>query len=210
MCYCTLFPFRLLFLVLVILSPQMSSIMSDACSIKPVQAQPPRPNDCTYWVTDRLLAGEHPTVKYGDSRKKLKQYLDRGITYFVDLTHEGERADYFDMIEKEAINMNLPQQVQYKRCAIPDFGIPSKEGMKEILDTIDKALGANHKVYVHCRGGIGRTGTTVGCYLARHGSTGDEALQQVNRLFQCSDRKMEVIMTPETSEQIQFVRNWRE
>ena len=33
-------------------------------------------------------------------------------------------------------------------------------------------------VYVHCWGGIGRTGTVVGCWLVRHGMTGDEALAE--------------------------------
>lgn len=183
---------------------------SSAFSIQPITVQPPRPNVCTYWVTEHVLAGEHPTDKYGDSRRKLKQYLECGITYFVDLTQTSEKDDYFDLVDDEALQMNLAQQVQYKRCPIPDFDIPTKEGMKEILDTIDSAVASNHKVYVHCRGGIGRTGMTVGCYLARHGSTGEEALQQVNRLFQSSDRSLGSGSSPETFEQISFVRTWRE
>ena len=31
-------------------------------------------------------------------------------------------------------------------------------------------------MYLHCWGGVGRTGTVVGCWLVRHGRTGDEAL----------------------------------
>ena len=119
----------------------------------------------------------------------MKQYLDHGITYFVDLTREREKEDYFEMVQDVAMNMNPPEHVEYKRRSIPDFGIASKDGMKYILDTIDKAVASNHKVYVHCRGGIGRTGTTVGCYLARHGITGEDALEKVNRLFSCIGQK---------------------
>lgn len=194
-----------LFLLIVLLLPRMSTAFTP---IKALQVQPPRPNDCTYWVTDNLLAGEHPTDEYEDSRQKLKQYLHRGITYFVDLT--GEEDDYYDLLLEEAKDMNLPMPIEYKRCAIPDFGVPTKPQMKEILDTLDEAIDAQHKVYIHCRGGIGRTGTTVGCYLARHGHTGEEALQEVNRLFQFSERSMLSSMSPETTEQVRFVQTWQE
>ena len=63
---------------------------------------------------------------------------------------------------------------------------------------------------MHCRGGIGRTGTTVGCYLVRHGFGGDEALENVNRLFRFSERSMESSFSPETREQMNFVRDWNE
>jgi len=36
--------------------------------------------------------------------------------------------------------------------------------MHEILDTIDAALSAKRIVYVHCWGGVGRTGTVIGCH----------------------------------------------
>ena len=32
--------------------------------------------------------------------------------------------------------------------------------MQEILDAVDRALAAGRNVYLHCWGGIGRTGTT--------------------------------------------------
>ena len=35
-------------------------------------------------------------------------------------------------------------------------------------------------MYVHCRAGIGRTGTVIGCLLAERGSAGDAALQELN------------------------------
>jgi protein-tyrosine phosphatase len=177
-------------------------------TVKTVREQPPRPNDRTHWVTEDLLAGEHPTDRGGGeaTREKLKQYLERGITHFVDLTSEGEKPDYADIAREEAAAAGV--HVDYARLPIRDFGIPSAERMKRILDAIDEAVAANHKVYVHCRGGIGRTGTAVGCYLARHGWSGEDALREVNRLFQFSDRSYESYRSPETNEQEAFVRTW--
>jgi protein-tyrosine phosphatase len=174
-------------------------------------AQPPRPNRCTYWVSENLMAGEHPTAKRRDkelSRAKLSKYLDAGISVFVDLTEEGQKLDYEAMVKE--IGQEKGFTIEYHRLAVPDFGIPSVPLMREILDTIDEAVKRNKKVYVHCAGGIGRTGTTVGCYLVRHGNDGKSALQEVNRLFQNSDRSMESYTSPETREQMKFVQDWDE
>jgi protein tyrosine/serine phosphatase len=174
-----------------------------------------RPNDCTYWVSTRFLAGEYPTFSYGteqETRRKLGAYLDHGVRTFVDLTQQGEKQDYVDLLQEEATKRNIPN-VQYHRISIPDFGIPSsKQVMKVVLDTIDRGMEEKDAgVYVHCRGGIGRTGTTVGCWLVRNaGLTGEAALAETNRLFQSSSRSRESSCSPETRDQMEFVRTWNE
>jgi len=178
--------------------------------IRALRNQPPRPNDNTYWVTENFLAGEYPTDKRSEeeSRKKIQKYLDVGIDFFVDLTQEGERGSYQRILKEEATKTN--RRARYWRLPVQDFGIPTKEEMQQILDTIDSAIADNKKVYVHCRGGIGRTGTTVGCYLARHGYGGEEALTEVNRLFQNSNKSYESSFSPETRAQKTMVKEWKE
>jgi protein tyrosine phosphatase len=203
-----------------------SSTTSTATSLSLSQSRK-RPNDCTYWVSSKynLLAGEYPTVSYGtteQSRIKLGQYLDCGIRTFIDLTDENEKQPYANLLKEEAVKRNI-DNTNYYRISIPDFGIPSsKQTMIDVLDTIDKHLlvgknsdnnddDASGGVYVHCRGGIGRTGTAVGCWLVRNNNiSGEEALEETNRLFQTSDRSSESSHSPETSEQMNFVRNWKE
>jgi protein-tyrosine phosphatase len=180
-----------------------------------VALQPPRPHDSCYWVTDSFMAGEYPTHRSNNeekTREKLRNYLKYGITYFIDLTREGEKPSYENWVREEASKLDLGDKLVVKRFGINDFDVPdSPSVMKEILDTIDVAIEKeNHKVYVHCRGGIGRTGTTVGCYLARHGYTGEDALKEVNRLFKNSDRSRESYYSPETEDQMNFVREWNE
>ena len=51
--------------------------------------------------------------------------------------------------------------------------------MNAVLDMLDTALQAGQAVYLHCWAGIGRTGTVVGCYLVRHGLTGEQALARL-------------------------------
>ena len=82
--------------------------------------------------------------------------------------------------------------------------------MTAILDAIDAALDGGKAVYVHCWGGVGRTGTVVGCWLVRHGSTASDALVQVAEGWQGMEKFTPERESPETSGQREYVRNWPE
>ena len=80
--------------------------------------------------------------------------------------------------------------------------------MRMILDRIDAALDAGETVYVHCFGGIGRTGSVVGCWLVRHGLSGKAALEQIARWRKGTPDGWKV--SPETRAQRAFVRGWEQ
>ena len=81
--------------------------------------------------------------------------------------------------------------------------------MTAILNTIDEAIQNGKGVYVHCWGGVGRTGIVVGCYLVRHGLAPQQALERLQTLFKTRPQNY-YTTSPETSEQFEFVRSWRE
>jgi predicted aconitase with swiveling domain/protein-tyrosine phosphatase len=167
----------------------------------------PRPNADTYWAGERLLAGEYPGHwDDANARQRLQAYLDRGVTCFIDLTQEGELVPYHDLLPDHGF---AGRRIIYQRMAIRDLGLPrSPEFMAAILDKIDQASAAGHTVYVHCWGGIGRTGTVVGCYLVRHGLSGDEALAEVARHWQTVEKRARHPRSPEMPEQMAYVRLW--
>ena len=163
-----------------------------------------RPLPNTYWVLPgEFLAGEHPgrgTDTAAQTRERLRRLMDAGIDCFVDLTLPDELPSY----EEE-----LPEGVEYLRFAVRDHGIPAqREHMLEILSHIERALRAGRRVYVHCRAGIGRTGTVAGCFLIERGETGDSAIERLNDLWQQSQRSQTWPYVPETDEQTEFVRGW--
>jgi protein-tyrosine phosphatase len=54
---------------------------------------------------------------------------------------------------------------------------------------------------------VGRTGTVVGCYLVRHGLSGEAALQRIPELRRQTDTPWK--SSPESDFQINFVKHWR-
>lgn len=169
-----------------------------------------RPIAESYWVEEgRFLAGEHPgSYDSETARRHMDAFLEAGITTFIDLTQPHELVSYEAVLKEQARIYGVNSF--YHRFAIRDHGIPSRETMISILNTIDDALNSGRNVYVHCWGGVGRTGITVGCYLVRHEVTNEQALTQVNRLYRTRANTFYYPTSPETEEQIEFVRSWRE
>jgi hypothetical protein len=162
--------------------------------------QLPLPN--TYWVrTGQLLAGEHPFGRDPvDAHNRLAALRASGIDSFLDLTESFEAPNYRRL---------LPRQVDYVRLPIADHDVPKEVAqMRDIQSRIRAALAADRHLYVHCRAGIGRTGLTMGCFLVEQGLDGRAALEELNRLWQCSTNAQAWPRIPETEAQAQYIRNW--
>jgi hypothetical protein len=169
-----------------------------------------RPIPGSYWVIPgQFLAGEYPGgFDRAVTRSNMTAFLDAGIDTFFNLTGENELPDYADILTEEA--ENYERQVFHNRFSITDRGLPSHTNMIAILDSIDQSLADGHKLYLHCWAGIGRTGTTVGCFLVRHGLSGAEALEKLDGLYRTSAQSKHYSHSPETRSQIDFILNWHE
>lgn len=162
----------------------------------------------SYWVVPgHLLAGEYPGLSTAElTRKRIDAFIEGGFGTFIDLTRSNELAPYARILAEQATAYGV--EASHRRFPIGDFGLPTPEQMNVILDTIDKSLLEGQKIYLHCWGGIGRTGTTVGCYLVRQGMTGVEALIQLAAWWKSVPKSRYHLHSPETVEQMNFVRNW--
>lgn len=170
----------------------------------------------SYWVIPgRLLAGYYP----GDFNPqaevtKLSQLLDTGVDAVFNLM-EVDEVDaqgrkfrpYHPVLTTLAEARG--QQVEIRRFPIQDLGVPSRQQMRLILDALDGALALGRHIYVHCRGGIGRTGTVVGCFIARHGLVeGPEVLNRIAELRRLLPEPSGI--SPETAAQTRMVIGWKE
>jgi len=112
-------------------------------------------------------------------------------------------------------NKVLQSTAQHLHCfvsadqlPIKDLSVPTERHMTRILNQIDLCIKHGKPVYVHCLGGIGRTGTVVGCYLVRHGlATGKNVLEMIKDLRK--DTEDSSRQSPETAEQREMVVGWQ-
>ena len=169
----------------------------------------------SYWVVPgKLLAGHYPGSKDpAEMRQKLAGLIEAGIRRVINLQEENERDYGGDLFvpyaaELQAIANAQNIEATMRRMPIRDMGVPSRVQMRAILDEIDQAIAQNQPVYVHCWGGKGRTGTVVGCYLARHGLASDwDALRRIKSLRRgVPDWRSE---SPQSPEQFEMVRSWQ-
>jgi len=163
----------------------------------------------SYWVRPGyLLAGEYPVNQYKTelSRKRIDCFLIAGFDFFINLTGQNELPDYKEFLQEQAEYFQL--KVNIFHYPVGDFGIPDPIMMMKILNTIDDALNSGHKVYYHCYAGIGRTGTVTGCYLVKHGLSGNEALQTLAQWWKMVPKSALSPNSPETNLQMKFILEW--
>ena len=167
----------------------------------------PRPHENCYWLLPgRIIAGEYPRdFTEATSRSKLAAILDVGVRRFIDLTQEDELAPYDRLLHSEAAI--LGRTAYYQRYPIPDYDVPSIPEMRAILAAIHAS--GDGAVYLHCWGGVGRTGTVAGCLLVEAGYGPEEAIAILARKWMVVAKRDRHPYTPESREQFRFIRAWK-
>lgn len=179
----------------------------------------PRPIPNSYWATPYLVACEFPycPVTSADiARERTKQKLDAllqaGVRTFIDLTEPHELFPYSPHIASRCEMLGIDaREVEYHNFPIHDRSLPDSVGfMRKILAVLRDNQRRGRISAVHCRGGIGRTGMVVGCWLVESGvaKDGADALHLIAEEWKLVEKCKRFPCSPETGPQFEFVRTF--
>jgi protein-tyrosine phosphatase len=166
------------------------------------------PFDSAYWVIEgKLIAGEIPiSFEKTETTKKLNGLVNLDVGAVINLMEEDEK-DYFGELFYDYSTYLEDKGVKVHRHAIKDMDIPSPIQMMRILKQIEYYTNQNKIVYVHCWGGIGRTGTVVGCYLLQNKlANSSNVLSKIIELKK--DSGLALKESPQTQAQREFILDW--
>lgn len=104
---------------------------------------------CSYFIPEKALFGSFP------SQATVNMLEEIGIRYFVDLTEIGEAN-----VEPYLAKYNF---IKYP---IKDHSYPTDwKTFLQLIIRLSNLIKSGHKIYIHCKGGHGRSGILVACLL---------------------------------------------
>lgn len=123
------------------------------------------------WLKRGILAGTPRPGIVAELEHDLQALTRAGITALISLT---ERP--MDPVPL------LAHGIQHVASPIPDMRAPGLAQAVELCRQIDAFIAQGNAVAVHCRAGLGRTGTLLACYLIWEGMDALNALDEARRI----------------------------
>jgi protein-tyrosine phosphatase len=105
----------------------------------------------------------------------------------------------------------LPSGVSHNRFAILDATFPKTFAyLQTILQYIERKIADGGKVYVHCMGGIDRTGVIVASWFVYNGFLPDKALEEYKRRWSTNPKSTIVSWKPLIQIEPDYLRKFYE
>jgi ribA/ribD-fused uncharacterized protein len=153
----------------------------------------------SYFIKDKALFGSYPT------QNAISELENEGVRYFIDLTYPNEKRITPYKTTHNYISFPIKDRSYPENCI--DF---SKfiHNLAEII----LSLKGNDKVYIHCKGGHGRSGVVVAILVCKiFNFTPEESLEHTTNSHNNREvmrDKWRKIGSPQTYQQKNFVYNF--
>ncbi|MEM9557048.1 MAG: protein-tyrosine phosphatase family protein [Acidobacteriota bacterium] len=126
------------------------------------------------WILPGLLAGGPRPGLLEEIEKDYEQLRSAGFRRIVNLTTRPLDPP------PESVGM------EGLHFPIPDMGAPTPRAARAVVEEVLRSVDAEEPVLLHCKAGLGRTGTLLACCLIEQGASSNDAIDRirlVNRRF---------------------------
>lgn len=120
------------------------------------------------WIVEGLLAGSARPGLMNPLEEDLEFLEQAGIRLVVSLTEEPS-----DLPRGPWEQMHFP---------VDDMGSPTPRAAHRMCQRVLESMGRFEPVLLHCKAGLGRTGTMLACCLVARGWSAEEATRELRRL----------------------------
>lgn len=119
------------------------------------------------WIVEGSLAGSGQPGLYTDVEDDLDFIKSNGLDTVVTLTESPLGEEFND------------KDIEIIHFPIHDMGIPVPRVAHGLCKSLKMKLDSGKKILIHCKAGLGRTGTILACVLIEMGYDTDEAIKKV-------------------------------
>ena len=157
----------------------------------------------SYPVEPGIWAGSHiGTASHEQTVSHIGWLQMQGIQCIIDVSSPDDHLPaYHTLVAQYA------PEIACFNYPIRDGFVPSAALMVAILDTVAAYRTQDKNIYIHCWGGVGRTGMVVACWYMRRGMNATGAVRLLNEIRQIAGLKR---TSPDFHAQIDFVNHWSE
>jgi atypical dual specificity phosphatase len=138
-----------------------------------------------HWVIKGRLGGMQRPGLLRDEDDDLKALSSLGAQYLVSLTEEAFPPER--LAKYGVVGIHFP---------IVDMGVPELQAAAQLIASINRRVDAGMPTILHCKAGLGRTGTLLACLLVFRDFTAVAAINEVrcvNPRYIQSDEQLQFI-----------------
>ena len=137
----------------------------------PLEARLGTTRDGIWWLVPGLLCGMSRPGLTARAADQFRILVKQGVRSLVCLE---ERCPYPMAMVRES-------GLSHLHFPVPDMAPPSFNQAVDLCRAVEAPIRANEGVALHCRGGLGRTGTALATVLAWFGDDAEAAIAKVRR-----------------------------
>lgn len=123
------------------------------------------------WVAKDRLAGCSLPGMFDELSNDLERLQEEGVRHLVSLTESA-----LEPVPEDRDGL------RFHHFPIDDMGVPQPRKTESLCRDILRWADRGEPVAVHCKAGIGRTGTILACCLVTEGESAEDAVRRVRRV----------------------------